>query len=216
MKIPIKKPEVLAKSEKSRIYYREAAVKYADVRLVYPLPDPETGILKDTIIANVQMSKIWFDKRDKSKKWNRLVPGIESFSIPWPAKQKPEPVDRIGDTRILDVETKTFTPTLLKPPFPVGVIDELRNKYSKFRTRHDPEYVAKKEAEELVRKMEENARILTPVQEINRKAREERKALGKPILSEEMLEKIGRVMAQNRPELLGGIQAVPAGEEAAI
>lgn len=189
-------------------------VKYSDVRLVYPLPDPETGILKDTVIANIQMSKIWFDKRNKSKTWDRLVPGMEGVIIPWPAKEKPEQIDKIGDTRMLDAEASTFIPSLLKPPFPEGVIDELRNKYSRFRTRHDPEYIAKKQAEDLERHIKATARVVTPVQEINKMARAERKALGKPVLSEEMLEKIGRVMAQNRPELLAGIQAVPVGEEA--
>lgn len=191
-------------------------VKYSDIRLVYPLPDPETGILKDTIIANIQRSKIWFNKRNKSKTWDRLVPGMEGVIIPWPAKEKPEHIDKIGDTRMLDAEVITFIPSLLKPPFPEGVIDELRNKYSRFRTRHDPEYIAKKQAEDLENHLKATARVVTPVQEINRRARAERKALGKPVLSEEMLEKIGRVMAHNRPELLVDMQAVSVGEEVLV
>lgn len=191
-------------------------VKYSDVRLVYPLPDPETGILKDTIIANIQRSKIWSNKRNKSKTWDRLVPGIEGVIIPWPAKEKPEHIDKIGDTRMLDAEASTFIPSLLTPPFPEGVIDELRNKYSKFRTRHDAEYIAKKQTEDLENHLKATARVVTPVQEINRRARAERKALGKPVLSDEILEKIGRVMAQNRPELLVEVQAVPVGEEAVV
>lgn len=195
---------------------REVPLNYYDVRLVYPLSDPETGVLKDTIIANVEMSKIWHNKRKRTKEWDRLVPGMKGVTIPWPEKQKPEPIDQLADTRIYDVETRTFMPTLLKPPFPVSVIDELRNKYSKYRTRHDPEYIAKKEAEHLGRVARETAKVLTPVQELNKKAREERKALGKPVLSDAMLERIGRVMAYNRPELLEGIQAVSAGEEAVL
>lgn len=191
-------------------------VKYSDVRLVYPLPDPETGILKDTVIANIQRSKIWFDKRNKSKTWDRLVPGMAGVIIPWPAKDKPEKIDKIGDTRMMDAETITYIPSLLRPPFPEDVIDELRNRYSRFRTRHDPEYIAKKQAEDLEKHIKATARVVTPVQEINKRARAERKALGKPVLSEEMLEKIGRIMALNRPELLAGIQTAPDAEEVVV
>lgn len=191
-------------------------VKYSDVRLVYPLPDPETGILKDTVIANIQRSKIWFDKRNKSKTWDRLVPGMAGVIIPWPAKDKPEKIDKIGDTRMMDAETITYIPSLLRPPFPEDVIDELRNRYSRFRTRHDPEYIAKKQAEDLEKHIKATARVVTPVQEINKRARAERKALGKPVLSEEMLEKIGRIMALNRPELLVGIQTAPVAEEVVV
>lgn len=216
IKVPVKIPEAFAEPGKPHLMYKELPVKYSDVRLVYPLPDPETGILRDTVVANIQKPKIWFDKRNRSKRWDRLIPGMEGIIIPWPTKEKPEPIDQLGDTRIMDVEEITFIPTLVKPPFPVGVIDELRNKYSRFRTRHDDQYLAKKEAEDLERQLKEGARVLMPVQEINRRAREERKALGKPVLPEEMLEKIGRIMAQNRPELLVEIQAVPAVEEAVV
>ena len=84
------------------------------------------------------------------------------------------------------------------------VIDELRNKYSKFRTRHDPEYIEGKWAKEKAK--EGPAMIRTPVQELNRKIRLEKKALGKPELPEDVLERIGRVMAQNKPTLLDRIR----------
>ncbi len=106
----------------------------------------------------------------------------------------------------MDVETETYQPTLLSAPLPGGVIDELRNKYGKYRTRHDPEYIAKVEAEEAQKRAWENTKIRTPVQELNKKARMERKALGRPELSEDMLERIGKVMAENRPQLLETLQ----------
>ncbi|RPA89881.1 hypothetical protein L873DRAFT_1822055 [Choiromyces venosus 120613-1] len=185
-----------------RIYHSELPISYHDVRLVYPLPDPTTGALRDTIIANIQMSKVWHNKVTNTTSWKRLVPGIDGIVIPWPPKEKPEYVDHPGDTRIMHVELKTYFPTLLIPPFPLEVVDELRNKYSKFRIRHDPAWVAKKEAEDAALKAKEGERVLTAVQELNRKSRRERKALGPPVLADADLEYIGRVMAQNRPELL--------------
>ncbi|KAI5849441.1 hypothetical protein DFP73DRAFT_540602 [Morchella snyderi] len=212
--VPILNPDATEGS--SPVFYMEAPVKFEDVRLVYPLPDPETGIPKDTIIANIKMSKIFTNKKTKARTWERLVPGMEGVTIPWPEKEARKHADTAVDTKIYDVDSTTFKPTLLIPPMPAGVIDELRNKYSKFRTRHDQSYIDKKTAEEKARLELAQARVLTPVQELNRKLREERKALGKPVLSDAMLEKIGRVMAQNRPELLAGVQAVPAGEEAVV
>lgn len=212
--VPVLNPD--ANDEGNPVYYTEAPVKYDDVRLVYPLPDPVTGIPKDTIIANIKMSKIFTNKKTKARTWERLVPGMEGVIIPWPEKEAPKHVDTAVDTKIYDVDNTTFKPTLLIPPMPVSVIDELRNRYSKFRTRHDQSYIDKKTMQENARLELAKAKILTPVQELNKKLREERKALGKPVLSDEVLEKIGRVMAQNRPELLAGTQPVPAGQEAVV
>lgn len=215
MKIPDAVYEMDPKQQ--RIYHQELPISYHDVRLVHPLPDPETGVLRDTIIANVEMSKIWYSKQDRSASWRRLVPGMENVIIPWPTREKPEHVDHPGDTKIMDVEDESFKPTLLKPPFPLEVIDELRNKYSKFRTRHDPEYIAKVEVKEMVRKAKDEGQVLSAVQELNKRARQERKALGKPQLSETVLEHIGRVMAQNRPDLLSTLsQPPPPAQEATV
>ena len=91
---------------------------------------------------------------------------------------------------------------------PEGVIDELRNKYSKFRTRHEESYVEMKEARDR-RERERKGELewgggtpramLTPVQEMNRQRRMERVGGGK--LSEEMLARIGEVMAKNEVSL---------------
>ena len=98
------------------------------------------------------------------------------------------------------MEVKNFVPTLLTPPMPGSVIDELRNKYSVFRTRHDPEYIAAKmkedEEKEAAKKLSEQMR--TPLKEVNRKERKLRKAKGKGKLTREMLEKIGQVIAKKR------------------
>ncbi|PUU82285.1 hypothetical protein B9Z19DRAFT_1018127 [Tuber borchii] len=206
---PMKIPDAVFEldTKQQRVYHSELPISYHDVRLVYPLPDPATGALRDTIIANIEMSKIWHNK-DGTSSWKRLVPGMEGVVIPWPPKEKPKYVDHPSDTRIMDVEMPSYFPTLLIPPFPLEVIDELRNKYSKFRIRHDPAWVAKKEAEDAAQKAKDGERILTAVQELNRKLRKERKALGPPQLSDSDLEYIGRVMAQNRPQLLENLPPV--------
>ena len=46
-----------------------------------------------------------------------------------------------SDTLRLELDLQTWTPTLLRAPLPESVIDELRGKYSRFRTRHDPEFI---------------------------------------------------------------------------
>ncbi len=87
---------------------------------------------------------------------------------------------------------------------PMSVIDELRNKYSKFRTRHDPEYIAAKMEED--RQKEESKKLMrqmsTPLKEINRRERKLRKAKGKGVLTRPMLERIGEVIARKRAEAL--------------
>jgi len=176
------------------------------VRLVYPLPDPETGILTDTIIAELEAVSVYYDRETGNRGWKRAVKGDNTI-IPWPRGEKVEPVEFQGDTRIMDVDRVSFKPTLLRSPFPSVVLDELRNKYSKFRTRHDPEYIEKVNARE---KAKESLPIVrTPLQELNRKIRLGKKALGPPTLSEGMLEMIGRVMAQNKPEMLARIRSAP-------
>jgi large subunit ribosomal protein L24 len=108
--------------------------------------------------------------------------------------------DYPSDTLRLEVEQKTFVPTLLRPPMPSSVIDELRNRYSVFRTRHDSEYIAKKirEEEEKEEKKMLIKKMRTPIKEINRLEKKMKKAKGKGKLTDDMLEKIGKVMAEKR------------------
>jgi large subunit ribosomal protein L24 len=102
---------------------------------------------------------------------------------------------------------------------PGSVIDELRNKYSVFRTRHDPEYIAAKmkedEEKEAAKKLSDQMR--TPLKEVNRRERKLRKAKGKGRLTSEMLEKIGQVIAKKRQIALdaAGVSKVAAAPMAA-
>jgi large subunit ribosomal protein L24 len=87
---------------------------------------------------------------------------------------------------------------------PEQVVDELRNKFSRFRTRHEAWYIEKKEVEEALKKgQQETTKIMqTPLDEFHEKHREARAERGEPELSEEMLAKIGEFMAQKKSAAL--------------
>lgn len=176
------------------------------IRLVHPLRDPETGKVRDVIINELAPTGIVHDKPTGRETWERVVPSM-NIKIPWPrAFEEAEreaaqqlKVDYECDTLRLDVEERTFVPTLVQPPMPTGIIDELRNRYSKFRTRHEPEYIAKKEAEEREKLALKKAAssMRTPLQELNALLREERRQRGQPVLTDDMLVRIGEMMARN-------------------
>jgi large subunit ribosomal protein L24 len=131
-----------------------------------------------------------------------MIPGLD-IKVPWPAKEDKPPKlkeDTPSDTHRIDVDVKTFIPTLLRPPIPRSVIDELRNKFSVFRTRHEPEYIAKKEAEEQ-EKLEKKKTIKamrTPLMDAKRKERKLKKMKGKGKLTPEMLERLGKAIAEKK------------------
>ncbi|KAK1750023.1 hypothetical protein QBC47DRAFT_128565 [Echria macrotheca] len=176
----------------------QVPIPISSVRLVHPIQDPTTGTFRDVIIRELKPASIRRDRPTRDVSFKRVVPG-ENIEIPWPSKPEPDYVAHPVDTLRIDVDERTFVPTLLRPPMPEVVLDELRNRYSKFRTRHTEEYIAQKEAEEAEKKARsQSARsMLLPVQELNRKLRAERRALGQPVLTEEMLARIGEVMARN-------------------
>lgn len=166
----------------------EAPVPLSSVCLVYRLPHPETGVVRDVIV-----------KKLIANAGERIIPGLGT-KIPWPRKGPEKHDDHDDDTLRMEVEAQTWVPTLLRPPMPPSVIDELRNKFSVFRTRHDEDYIAKKMEEDGEKQKKKSMRALmrTPVKQLNRKERMEKKVRGKPELSEDMLAKIGEVMAAKR------------------
>lgn len=178
----------------------EQPVSLSAVRLVFPLPDPETGITRDVIVKRVVNGNIFHDRHTGRKRWTRFIAGLDVV-IPWPKVESKKHKDYDSDTLRVDVETRTFVPTLLKTPMPSTVIDELRNKYSKFRTRHDEEYIQAKirEDEEKQAKKKMAEEMMTPLKERGKEERKLLRAKGRPKLTDEMLAKIGEVMARNRP-----------------
>lgn len=206
----------------------EYRVPFQAIRLVHPLKDPATGKARDVVINELVARNYYKDKVTGRESWSRVVPGL-NIEIPWPkAFEEAQRQDMEGtfddhacDTLRIDVEERSFVPTLLRPPMPAEVIDELRNRYSKFRTRHEPAYIAKKEAEELEKAARRKTlkTMRTPLQELNAKIKEEKRARGQPELSEDMLAKIGEVMARNRARTLAGAgiaqveASIPVAEE---
>ena len=202
--MPVKAPSAFQEIDKKQaaVSWTETPLHYNDVRLVVPVPDQETKELRDVIVANVAMSRVMEDRAEGKWTWTRYIQGTQ-IEIPWPEVKEEEFFDQRPDTLIMDVETRTYTPSLLRPPFPESVIDELRNKYSRFRVRYDRAFVEKVDAAEREKKEEEaRKRVRTPLQLLNKKLRDERRARGPPVLTPAVMEQIGRVMAQNRPELL--------------
>uniref|UniRef100_L2GH47 Kow motif containing protein n=1 Tax=Colletotrichum fructicola (strain Nara gc5) TaxID=1213859 RepID=L2GH47_COLFN len=155
--------------------------------------------------------------------FQRQIPGYNMI-IPWPEADEPNREEYRVDTKSEKVSEETFVPTLLRTPMPETVIDELRNKYSKFRTRHEEDYILKKEVEEMQKKASKRltpdaaATIRTPLQEFNTQQRLARRARGQPELTEDMLEKIGEVIAKNKARTLSaaGMSEVAPVPEAAV
>ncbi|KAI4151922.1 MAG: hypothetical protein L6R39_001936 [Caloplaca ligustica] len=186
----------------------EAPIDLASVRLVIPLQDLTTGTKRDVIVNELTLTPT--GQRCIA---NYISPHTgKAHYIPWPSKERPEFTDNDVDTLRIDVEQVTWTPTLLRSPMPSGVIDELRNKYSKFRTRHEDSYIEMKEGiDEKLKQREEELKwgggtpreMLTPVQELNRARRMERRlqAEEENKLTDQVLAGIGEIMVKKGKKL---------------
>ena len=127
-------------------------------------------------------------------------------------KQRKEPDKRDMDkdydidTLRYEVDERTWTPSLLREPMPGRVIDELRGKYSKFRTRHEADFVARIEAREKA-KMEkqewaQKTVLVDPLRELSLKERAAR-PVPRDLPPDDLLEKIGRKMAERGVRVAG-------------
>ncbi|KAJ5736760.1 uncharacterized protein N7483_001885 [Penicillium malachiteum] len=122
---------------------------------------------KDHIVQHAYAAGPYMERSSDSKlpRFSRYVSGLD-IEIPWPTE--PEPQFDVGefDTRGNEVSKVSWIPSLDAPPFPSTVIDELRNKFSRFRTRHDEEYVKKMVMEEYRQEYLKSQTLLTPKGEI--------------------------------------------------
>ncbi|KAJ5947078.1 hypothetical protein N7466_000093 [Penicillium verhagenii] len=118
---------------------------------------------KDHIIQHVYAGPPFLERSAESKlpRFTRYVSGLD-IEIPWPSESAPSIEVSECDTRGSEVTDVSWVPSMDEPPFPSTVIDELRNKYSRFRTRHDPEYVEKKVLEEYRQEYMKSQTLLTP------------------------------------------------------
>jgi len=149
---------------KSDILAQNMPVPIDNIRHVIALEDPNTREIKDHLIEHAYAGPPYFERPAWSKlpRFTRYVSGID-VEIPWPTEEEPEVKDCEFDTSRYEVDEVSWVPSLDNPPFPSSVLDELRNKYSRFRTRHDPEYVRQKVIEEYRREWLESQSLLTPI-----------------------------------------------------
>ncbi|PNS14155.1 50S ribosomal protein L24, chloroplastic [Sphaceloma murrayae] len=178
----------------------ERSMPLKDVKLVAMIRDA-AGFTRDVVVEEMEIRRGKAASGDK--RGQRFIPGLKTH-IPWPAKEEEIKEETDADTYRLTVDTPSFTPTLQRPPMPPSVLDELRNKYSKFRTRHDPEWIAQKQAE-AVREQEKQAHLKAlgmTAMEKNAAQYRARKA-GPPTLSEDQLAAIGEVIAREKG-IVGG------------
>lgn len=210
---------MISDSEQDRRPVRSVpqGISLKNVKLVFPYTDPVTGLTRDVIAKKLAHHKMFRDRHAQTVKWQRIIPGAgnrPNIIIPWPKVEPREKKDCDCDTLRMEVEEKTFVPTLLTPPMPGSVIDELRNKYSIFRTRHDPEYVERKLEEDIQNEAKKKtiASMRTPLKEINKRERELRKAKGKGKLTRGMLLKIGQVISRRRGTIMRQVGVSTDGE----
>ncbi|EEP77079.1 conserved hypothetical protein [Uncinocarpus reesii 1704] len=150
-------------------------VPISDVRLVVPLEDPSTGIVKDVVVKNAYGGGPFLDRPygSTTPRHTRYISGLD-VEIPWPESEAPNHTDGPNDTLRIEVEAKTYVPSLQSFPMPETLIDELRNKFSAFRTRHDPDFIAKKQEEDAYQAWLKSRKLLTPKAEYIHKQLEEK------------------------------------------
>ncbi|KAL2223339.1 KOW motif domain protein [Thermoascus aurantiacus ATCC 26904] len=184
----------------------EAPIPMDDVRLVVALDDPATGQIREVLVKHVCGGEPILEREygSTTPRHTRYIAG-ENIEIPWPKERPVQHKDEDWDTLRMEVETPTWMPSLLHPPFPPSVIDELRNKYSKYRTRHDPEFVEQKKLEDLKQEYLQSRTLLTPMGEFREMMRKKKEAKtrakldanGNVIMDEETKNFIERFMRQN-------------------
>lgn len=144
-----------------------------DVRLVCTLED--NGHQYEVVAKHVHGSGPFLTRSNTSTpRHTRYISG-ENIRIPWPEENKVDKLtDEDGDTSRKEVEYETWTPSLSLRPFKPSVMDELRNKYSKYRTRHNPAWVEAKKLEDLREEFLKSRKLLTPAGEYKAKLAEQK------------------------------------------
>ncbi|KAJ5157483.1 uncharacterized protein N7482_008583 [Penicillium canariense] len=189
---------------KTDVVTQPLPVPMDDVRLVFAMTDGANT--KDYIVQHAYAGKPYLEQPSWSKlpKFTRYVSGL-NVAIPWPIEEEPNHEEGQYDTTRMEVEENTWVPSLDNPPFPSTIMDELRNKYSRFRTRHDEEYVREKIMDEYRQEYLASQALLTPAGELKKMKVEQsiqaRKARmdedGNMIMDPETTNFIERFLSQN-------------------
>lgn len=158
-------PPWLAQQSQSSTGFNAVAlpIPVDDVRLVVPLDNPDTGVTRDVVVEHIHAGEPFLEREygTDTPKHTRYIAG-ENIEIPWPRSEVPAFKDEEWDTLRMEVDSWSWTPTLSETPFPPSVMDELRNKYSKYRIRHDSEYVKQKKLEEYKKEYLQSQSMMTP------------------------------------------------------
>lgn len=93
---------------------------------------------QDTEVEPKPQREFWSREESKKRARERRAKAREEEDKDRPKQEDPT---TDADTLRYEVDAQTWTPTLLRAPLPTPVIDELRGKYSVFRTRHDEAFV---------------------------------------------------------------------------
>jgi hypothetical protein len=139
-------------------------VPFEDIRLVYTIAKPEGG-LEQVIVEKMRVRIV---EHGNYKELLRYIPGIDPpqnfvghygsmtssrnrrLGYPIRDRSKDDKKDDEEltlyecDTQRLHTEADSWLPSLEQPPFDPSILDELRGKFSKFRIRHDEQFIQEK------------------------------------------------------------------------
>lgn len=196
-----------AENTKNPTVLHQRAFHESHLRLVVPTRDPKTGNFQDSILDEMLLIRK-YNPQGNDYTIKRHMPGTLE-KIPSPVLPPRAPKDLSNeqyfdeDTLRITSEQVSFTPVLTYTVLNAqgtqadSVLDELRNKYSKRRTRHTDEFIQKMEDIDLA-KEEKNAsykKMDTPLMQVNAKIAEEIKAFKtKRKAKEGSLESVGEAV----------------------
>lgn len=167
-----------------------------DVRLVAPLRDNITGKIKDTVVKHLRGGKPFVEPvyGTNTPKHTRYIAGLD-IPVPWPKDERKDFQAETADTLAVDVNYRSFSPSVLFLPLPDSVVDEIRNKYSWRRTGHTQEYVQQKIREDAEEQWKKRRRMLLPQQEYWERQAKQKEARGKPEVTKETTDLIRNMQA---------------------
>jgi large subunit ribosomal protein L24 len=181
-------------------------VSLDDLRLVVQLNEFNAAqAAREVLIENIRGGPPFLERAygSSTPRHTRYMTGDEGIEIPWPEEEFGDEEDKSWDSLRIEVETPTWLPSLLTPPFPSSVIDELRNKYGKTRTRHNPEYIEQKKLQDYREEYLKSRTMWTPPTEARQKRIAEKQSSGERLpdgnykMGRKTEEFIERFMKQN-------------------
>lgn len=155
-----------------------------------------TGEIKDTVVRHLRGGKPFVEPAYGSNKpkHTRYIAGLD-IPIPWPKSEIPEFKNEAGDTLAVNVDNRSFSPSVLHLPLPDSAVDEIRNKYSRTRTGHTQEYVQQRMREDAEKQWLRKRRMLLPQQVYWEHQAKQKDARGKPEVTNETLQAIQEMQA---------------------